>query len=80
MVPGIPVICTDVEAYRGHFPCTRIYSNSTEEQLAAIRYTWLILMPVIAWGMRCMLRESVMRKYMPRVDNLRHWLRNWLAD
>lgn len=75
---GYPVICTDTEAYRGFLPCTRVYSNSTEEWLQAIRMH--LSDPAASYRMGDELREAVHRDFMLRSDNLQHWLWGWLAD
>ncbi|WDY59462.1 glycosyltransferase [Pseudomonas sp. PSKL.D1] len=75
---GYPTICTDTEAYRGYLPCTRVYSNSTEEWLQAIRSH--LSDPAASYRMGDELREAVMRDYVLRDDNLRHWEWGWLAD
>lgn len=75
---GYPVICTDTEAYRGYLPCTRVYSNSTQEWLEAIRMH--LSDPVASYRMGDELREAVLRDFMLRDDNLQHWVWGWLAD
>lgn len=75
---GYPVICTDTEAYRGYLPCTRVYSNSTQEWLEAIRMH--LSDPVASYRMGDELREAVLRDFMLRNDNLQHWVWGWLAD
>ncbi|OYQ04328.1 glycosyl transferase family 2 [Pseudomonas mandelii] len=75
---GYPVICTDTEAYRGHLPCTRVYSNSTDEWLQAIRMH--LADPDASYRMGDELREAVHRDFMLRGDNLNHWLWGWLPD
>jgi len=75
---GYPTICTDTEAYRGYLPCTRVYSNSTEEWLQAIRSH--LNDPAASYRMGDELREAVMRDFVLREDNLRHWEWGWLAD
>ena len=75
---GYPVICTDTEAYRGHLPCTRVYSNSTDEWLQAIRMH--LADPDASYRMGDELREAVHRDFMLRGDNLQHWLWGWLPD
>lgn len=75
---GYPVICTDTEAYRGFLPCTKVRSNSTEEWLQAIRMH--LSDPAASYRMGDELREAVLRDFMLRDDNLRHWLWGWLAD
>ncbi|TLP62870.1 MULTISPECIES: glycosyltransferase [Pseudomonas] len=75
---GYPTICTDTEAYRGYLPCTRVYSNSTEEWLKAIRMH--LSDPAASYRMGDELREAVMRDFVLRDDNLRHWEWGWLAD
>jgi hypothetical protein len=75
---GYPVVCTDTEAYRGYLPCTRVISNSTEEWLQAIRMH--LADPDGSYRMGDELRETVLRDYMLRGDNLRYWENGWLAD
>jgi glycosyltransferase involved in cell wall biosynthesis len=75
---GYPVICTDTMAYRGYLPCTRIYTNSTEEWLEAIRSH--LADPDASYRQGDALREAVLRDYMLRDDNLQHWVNGWLAD
>ncbi|MFJ3484443.1 glycosyltransferase [Pseudomonas sp. NPDC090202] len=75
---GYPVICTDTLAYRGYLPCTRIYTNSTEEWLAAIRSH--LDNPEASYRQGDALREAVLRDFMLRDDNLQHWVNGWLAD
>ncbi|MGC5700243.1 glycosyltransferase [Pseudomonas sp. NFXW11] len=75
---GYPVICTDTEAYRGFLPCTKVRSNSTEEWLQAIRMH--LSDPAASYRMGDELREAVLRDFMLRDDNLRHWLWGWLPD
>ncbi|CAH0294563.1 glycosyl transferase family 2 [Pseudomonas koreensis] len=75
---GYPVICTDTEAYRGYLPCTRIKTNTTDEWLQAIRMH--LADPDASYRMGDELREVVLRDYVLRGDNLRHWEYGWLAD
>lgn len=75
---GYPVICTDTLAYRGYLPCTRIYTNSTEEWLEAIRSH--LDNPDASYRQGDALREAVLRDFMLRDDNLQHWVNGWLAD
>lgn len=75
---GYPVICSDTEAYRGHLPCTRVVTNSTEEWLQAIRMH--LSDPAASYRMGDELREAVMRDFMLRGDNLQYWADGWLAD
>jgi glycosyltransferase involved in cell wall biosynthesis len=75
---GYPVICTDTEAYRGHLPCTRVYCNSTDEWLQAIRMH--LADPDASYRMGDELREAVHRDFMLRGDNLNHWLWGWMPD
>lgn len=77
-VCGFPVICSDTEAYRGHLPCTRIQSNSTDEWLQAIRMH--LSDPDASYRMGDELREVVMRDFMLRGDNLQYWADGWLPD
>ncbi|MCI8210552.1 glycosyl transferase family 2 [Pseudomonas sp. S25] len=75
---GYPVICTDTEAYRGHLPCTRVYSNSTQEWLQAIRMH--LSDPDASYRMGDELREAVLRDFMLRGENLQYWVNGWLPD
>jgi O-antigen biosynthesis protein len=75
---GYPVICTDTLAYRGYLPCTRVYTNSTEEWLAAIRSH--LDDPAASYRQGDALREAVMRDFVLRGDNLQHWVNGWLVD
>ncbi len=75
---GYPVICTDTEAYRGYLPCTRVKTNSTDEWLQAIRMH--LADPDASYRMGDELRETVLRDYMLRGDNLQYWENGWLAD
>lgn len=75
---GYPVICSDTQAYRGNLPCTRVYSNSAQEWLQAIRMH--LADPVASYQMGDALREAVMRDFVLRNENLRHWEWGWLAD
>ncbi|TFH81345.1 MULTISPECIES: glycosyltransferase [Pseudomonas] len=75
---GYPVVCTDTEAYRGYLPCTRVKSNTTDEWLQAIRMH--LADPDASYRMGDALREVVLRDYVLRDDNLRHWENGWLAD
>jgi GT2 family glycosyltransferase/glycosyltransferase involved in cell wall biosynthesis len=75
---GYPVICTDTEAYRGSLPCTRVYSNSTEEWVEAIRSH--LADPAASYRMGDELHAAVMRDYVLRGENLKRWEWGWLAD
>jgi GT2 family glycosyltransferase/glycosyltransferase involved in cell wall biosynthesis len=75
---GYPVICTDTEAYKGHLPCTRIYSNSTNEWLQAIRMH--LSDPDASYRMGDELREAVLRDFMLQGENLQYWVNGWLLD
>lgn len=75
---GYPVICSDTEAYRGHLPCTRITSNSSDEWLQAIRMH--LSDPAASYRMGDELRETVFRDFMLRGDNLHYWADGWLPD
>ena len=75
---GYPVICSDTEAYRGHLPCTRILTNSTDEWLQAIRMH--LSDPAASYRMGDELREVVLRDFMLRGDNLQYWADGWLPD
>ncbi|MFJ2537751.1 glycosyltransferase [Pseudomonas sp. NPDC087614] len=73
---GYPVICSDTEAYRGYLPCTRIRTNSTDEWLQAIRMH--LADPAASYRMGDELRETVLRDFMLRGDNLQYWADGWL--
>ncbi|WP_268800277.1 glycosyltransferase [Pseudomonas huanghezhanensis] len=75
---GYPVICTDTLAYRGYLPCTRVYTNTTEEWRDAIRSH--LADPDASYRQGDALREAVLRDFMLRGDNLQHWVNGWLAD
>ncbi len=75
---GYPVICSDTEAYRGHLPCTRVRTNSTDEWLQAIRMH--LSDPAASYRMGDDLREVVLRDFMLRGDNLQYWADGWLPD
>ncbi|VVO09682.1 glycosyltransferase [Pseudomonas fluorescens] len=75
---GYPVVCTDTAAYRGYLPCTRVKTNSTDEWLQAIRMH--LADPDASYRMGDELRETVLRDYMLRGDNLQYWENGWLAD
>jgi len=75
---GYPVICSDTEAYRGHLPATRVYTNSPEEWLQAIRMH--LSDPQASYRMGDELRETVLRDFMLRGDNLQYWANGWLPD
>jgi glycosyltransferase involved in cell wall biosynthesis len=75
---GYPVICSDTEAYRGHLPATRVYSNSSQEWLQAIRMH--LSDPNASYRMGDELRETVLRDFMLRGENLQYWANGWLPD
>lgn len=75
---GFPVICTATKAYQGYLPCTRLYKNTTQEWLDAIRMH--LDDPEASYKMGDELREVVLRDFMLRGDNLQHWVTGWLAD
>lgn len=75
---GYPVICSDTEAYRGHLPATRIYTNSSQEWLQAIRMH--LSDPNASYRMGDELRETVLRDFMLRGENLQYWANGWLPD
>jgi GT2 family glycosyltransferase/glycosyltransferase involved in cell wall biosynthesis len=75
---GYPVICSDTAAYGGYLPCTRVKTNSTEEWLEAIRMH--LADPEASYRMGDALRETVLRDYMMRADNVQHWASAWLGD
>ncbi len=77
-VCGYPVICSDTKAYHGYLPCTRVTTNSTDEWLQAIRMH--LADPDASYRMGDELRETVLRDYMLRGDNLLSWVNGWLAD
>jgi glycosyltransferase involved in cell wall biosynthesis len=75
---GYPVICSDTKAYQGYLPCTRVTSNSTQEWLDAIRMH--LADPDASYRMGDELRETVMRDYILRGDNVLTWVHGWLDD
>lgn len=75
---GYPVICSDTEAYRGHLPATRVYTNSPDEWLQAIRMH--LSDPDASYRMGDELRETVLRDFMLRGENLQYWANGWLPD
>ncbi|BDM21654.1 glycosyltransferase [Pseudomonas sp. LRP2-20] len=75
---GYPVICTDTAAYRGHLPCTRVFSNSTREWVDAIRMH--LRDPDASYRLGDELRETVHRNFMLQANSLQHWQWGWLAD
>lgn len=75
---GYPTVCTDTEAYRGDLPCSRVYSNTTQEWLDVIRSH--LNDPAASYRMGDELRERVMRDFILRGENLQHWHHGWLAD
>ncbi|EPN52006.1 glycosyl transferase family protein, partial [Pseudomonas syringae pv. actinidiae ICMP 19096] len=75
---GYPVICSDTEAYRGHLPATRVYTNSSEEWLQAIRMH--LSDPNASYRIGDELRETVLRDFMLRGENLQYWANGWLPD
>jgi glycosyltransferase involved in cell wall biosynthesis len=75
---GYPVIVSATGAYGGYLPCTRVISNSTEEWLEAIRMH--LSDPQASYRMGDALRETVLRDYMLRGDNVHHWAAGWLGD
>lgn len=75
---GYPTVCSDTAAYRGNLPCSRVYSNSTQEWLEVIRTH--LNDPAASYRMGDALREQVMRDFILQGENLRHWQRGWLAD
>lgn len=75
---GYPVICTDTEAYKGHLPCTKVYTNSTAEWLQAIRMH--LSDPEASYRQGDELREAVLRDFMLRDENLQYWVNGWFPD
>ncbi|QXG39482.1 glycosyltransferase [Pseudomonas viridiflava] len=75
---GYPVICSDTEAYRGHLPATRIHTNRSDEWLQAIRMH--LSDPGASYKMGDELRETVLRDFMLRGENLQYWANGWLPD
>lgn len=75
---GFPVICSDTKAYRGYLPATRVETNSTEEWMAAIRKH--LDDPAFNQARGDALHDVVMRDYVLRGENLRHWFNGWFAD
>lgn len=75
---GYPVICSDTKAYRGHLPATRVMTNSAQEWLDAIRMH--LSDPAASYRMGNELRETVLRDFMLRGENLQYWASGWLPD
>lgn len=75
---GYPVVCSDTKAYTGHLPATRIKSNSAQEWLEAIRMH--LSDPDASYRMGDELRETVLRDFMLRGENLQYWANGWLPD
>ncbi|MCO8163422.1 glycosyltransferase [Pseudomonas sp. 21LCFQ010] len=75
---GYPVVCSDTLAYRGHLPATRVKSNNTQEWLEAIRMH--LSDPDASYRMGDELRETVLRDFMLRDENLQYWANGWLPD
>ncbi len=75
---GYPVICTNTKAYDNYLPCTRIMTNSTQEWLDAIRMH--LADPDASYRMGDELRETVLRDFTLRGNNLLNWVNCWLAD
>lgn len=75
---GYPVICSDTEAYRGHLPATRVRTNSAQEWLEAIRMH--LSDPNASYRKGDELRETVLRDFMLRGENLQYWANGWLPD
>lgn len=75
---GYPVICSDAGAYKGDLSCTRVYSNSSQEWLEAIRAH--LKDPIASYQMGETLREQVLRDHMLSGENLKKWEWGWLAD
>ena len=77
-VCGYPVICTDIKAYAGYLPCTRVKDNTTEQWLAAIRMH--LADPQASYRQGDALREAVLRDYVLTPHHVQHWANAWLAD
>ncbi|QHG66296.1 glycosyltransferase [Pseudomonas putida] len=77
-VCGYPVICTDIKAYAGYLPCTRVRDNTTEQWLAAIRMH--LADPQASYRQGDALREAVLRDYVLTPLHVQHWANAWLAD
>lgn len=75
---GYPVVCSDTLAYRGHLPATRVKSNSAQEWLEAIRMH--LSDPAASYRLGDELRETVLRDFMLRDENLQYWANGWLPD
>ncbi|WP_109511859.1 glycosyltransferase [Pseudomonas ovata] len=75
---GYPVVCSDTQAYRGHLPATRVLTNSAREWLDAIRMH--LSDPAASYRMGDELRQTVLRDFMLRGENLQYWASGWLPD
>ncbi|WNW11150.1 glycosyltransferase [Pseudomonas sp. DTU_2021_1001937_2_SI_NGA_ILE_001] len=75
---GYPVVCSNTLAYAGHLPATRVKDNSTEQWLDAVRMH--LADPAASYRMGDELRETVLRDFMLRGENLQYWANGWLPD
>lgn len=71
---GYPVICTDIAAYQGEFPITRV-SNKPAEWIGAIRSAIADRSALAEQG--DLLRAHIQKNWMLE-DNLNRWLQAWL--
>jgi len=74
---GFPVICTDIECYRGGLPVTLV-GNRPEDWITAIRAHLSDLDATARLGDA--LREAVLRDWMLEGEHLARWKQAWLAD
>lgn len=74
---GIPVICSDVECYRGNLPVTRV-SNRFIDWRDAIRMH--LADPDASAKMGAELQMIIRRDWMLTGDNVREWAKAWSAN
>ena len=74
---GYPVVCSDLEPYRGDLPVTRV-RNRTRDWIEAIRMHLADRPASMAAGQA--LREAVRRDWMLEGAGLDAWRRAWLPD
>ncbi|WP_374013908.1 glycosyltransferase [Pseudoxanthomonas koreensis] len=74
---GYPVVCSDLEPYRGDLPVTRV-RNRHNDWVGAIRQHLADRDASAAAGLA--LREAVRRDWILQGDALQEWLRAWLPD
>ena len=74
---GYPVVCSDVAAYRGDMPVTRV-KNRYKDWVDAIRMHLADLDAAAAAGDT--LRNTIRQDWMLEEAHLNDWLRAWLPD